>query len=150
MADLPLGSATRLLFTGAPKLYRAARDAGAGRRTALTIVAESAYVLVRSARHSPGRWRLQNAVRHFTWQAWLTARHGFVTSRAVAAAQERGRERTADSLVDQRNNAVGQTYGHAHADELVALGRRRAVSHLLDVGTAQFQAGALAAEDKKR
>ena len=150
MPGLPLGSAVRLLFTGAPALYRAARDAGADRHTALTVVAESGYVLVRAARNSPGRWGQQNAVRHFTWQAWLTARHGFVTARAVAAAQERGRERTADSLVDQRNNATGQTYGHAHADELVALGRRQAVSRLLDVGIKQFRAGALAAEDKKR
>ena len=143
-----LRSVTRLALTGAPSLYRAARDAGADRATALRVLGDSALVLVRAARHSPRSWREQNAVRHFTWQAWLTARHGLRLARAVATAQERGREALADSRVDRSNNASGQEYGETHADELVALGRRSAVSRLLAEATRRFRSGELASEPR--
>ena len=148
MPALPLGPAARLLFTGAPSLYRASREAGADRATALRVLGDSALVLVRAARHSPRNWREQNAVRHFTWQAWLTARHGLTLARAVATAQERGREALADSGVDRLNNAAGQAYGEAHADELVARGRSSAVSRLLAEATRRFGSGELFAEQR--
>ncbi len=150
MSVLPLGPAARLLFTGAPALYGAARAVGCDRRQALAVLTDSATVLVRSARHSPADWREQNAVRHFTWQAWLTARHGIEVSRAVASAQERGREGSADSAVDVRNNAAGQEHGLTQAEHLIALGRHAAVTELMTSATHLFRTGALAAEPRRR
>ena len=150
MPVIPVSSALRLVLTGAPSLYRAARAVGAGRTEALSVVADSAIVWWGAARHSPTRWRQQNAVRHFTWQAWLTARHGLAVSRAVAAAQERGREGVADSEVDVRNNAAGQAYGLAHAEHLTAQGRRTALSELLAVATQLFGSDDLAAQPRRR
>src|SRR4051812_32920531 len=110
VVPVPVGSAARLLLTGAPSLFSAARAAGCSRTEALHVVADSGFVLLRAARHSPRSWREQNAVRHFTWQAWLTARYGLEVARAVATAQEEGREDLADSAVDVRNNAAGQEH----------------------------------------
>lgn len=143
---LPVRSLVRLAFTAVPRLYGAARAAGAGRSQALDVLADSVLVLAGAARHSPTRWREQNAIRHFTWQAWLTARHGRDLARAVARAQERGREDSADSAVDRRNNATGQEYGAAHADELRERGRLAAIGHLLELGSTMFRAGELARE----
>jgi antirestriction protein ArdC len=103
---------------GAPRLYRAARQSGASSREAAAVVATSAAALLVAARRAPGRPGRQNAVRHFTWQAVLTARHGRVVASAVADAQERGSVRLRDTAVDQRNNAAGQTWGHAHEQQL--------------------------------
>ena len=149
MPLLPVGPAVRLL-SGVPLLYRAARAAGADRTTAVRVLGDSALVLVRAARHSPRDLREQNAVRHFTWQAWLTARHGLTLARAVATAQERGREALADSGVDRLNNASGQEYGLAHAHHLAALGRRAAVTHLLAEATRRFRSGDLSTEPRRR
>ena len=105
----------------------------------------------RRGRGEPGR---QNAVRHFVWQALITARLGLPVARAVAEAQETGTPNAADSQVDRHNNAVGQEYGAAHADELAggsvnaALGRpgRRRAG---EVGAPTSCSGSTTAEQRR-
>ena len=104
--------------TVVPRLFSAALRAGAGPVGATQVVLISgaaARVAARRGRGQPGR---QNAVRHFVWQALITARLGLPVAQAVAEAQETGTPNAADSRVDRHNNAVGQEYGAAHADEL--------------------------------
>ena len=61
---------------GVPGVYGAARDAGLGRRDAVRVLEASAYALVLARKRYPRRWRAENAVRHFVWQAWLAATYG--------------------------------------------------------------------------
>ena len=129
---------------GAPRLYRAARQAGASRQAGLDVVAVSGAALALAARRGSGRRGRQNAVRHFTWQAVLTGRHGIHVARAVADAQERGSTRLRDSAVDQRNNAAGQAWGHAHEQELTAKTVRGALDHAATAALAKWDAGELA------
>lgn len=129
---------------GAPRLYRAARQAGASGREAGAVVAISAGTLLVAARRAPGRPGRQNAVRHFTWQAVLTARHGRTVASAVADAQERGSVRLRDTAVDQRNNAAGQAWGHAHEQELTASTVRGALDLAATAALAKWDAGELA------
>jgi hypothetical protein len=150
MTSLPPRALVPLAVSAVPRIFRAARRAGLGRRAAVGVVADSAYVQVAAARHSPRRWREENAIRHFTWQAWLTARHGRRVAEAIAAAQEQGRLALPDSAVDLRNNAAGQDHGAAQDERLVGLGRRAAVAELLAEGTRRFRAGRLAAEPRRR
>src|SRR4051795_8080734 len=102
-----LVATARNASVGAPRLYRAARQAGASRAGALDVLATSAAALVVAARHGSGEPRRQNAEHHFTWQAVITGRHGIHVATAVADAQERGSTRLRDTAVDQRNNAAG-------------------------------------------
>jgi hypothetical protein len=129
---------------GAPRLFRAARRAGAGRGESLQLLVSSAIVLFLVAPRAAGEPGRQNAVRHFVWQASLTARHGEVVARAVADAQEQGSTQPLDSTTDRRNNAVAQEYGAAHASELSALPVSTALRELLRVGLAKWGAGELA------
>jgi hypothetical protein len=129
---------------GAPRLYRAARRSGATGREAVAVVATSATALLLAARRAPGRPARQNAVRHFAWQAVLTARHGLTLARAVADAQERGSVRPRDTAVDQRNNAAGQTWGHAHEQELAGRSLRAVLDAASAAGTTKWDAGELA------
>ncbi|WP_162799348.1 hypothetical protein, partial [Nocardioides sp. 616] len=82
--------ALRLTTTALPRLWRAARAAGAGHAAALDVVLASALAFSSASRAHPGAWRRHNAVRHFMWQAYLSARHGEALARAVADAQEAG------------------------------------------------------------
>ena len=129
---------------GAPRLYRAARQAGASRTEALDVLAASAGALLLAARQGSGRPGRQNAVRHFTWQAVLTARHGVQVATAVADAQERGSTRLRDTAVDQRNNAAGQAWGHAHAQELASGSLRSALDTASSAAMTKWAAGELA------
>lgn len=129
---------------GAPRLYRAARQAGASRTEALDVLAASAGALLLAARQGSGRPGRQNAVRHFTWQAVLTARHGVQVATAVADAQERGSTRLRDTAVDQRNNAAGQAWGHAHAQELASGSLRAALDTASTAAMTKWAAGELA------
>jgi hypothetical protein len=129
---------------GVPRLYRAARQAGASTREATAVVATSAGALLVAARRAPGRPGRQNAVRHFTWQAVLTARHGRMEANAVADAQERGSVRLRDTAVDQRNNAAGQAWGHAHEQELATGTVRRALDRAATAALDKWRAGELA------
>ena len=130
---------------GAPRLYRAARHAGAGPLEATRVLLLSAQVLLLVAPRASGVPGRQNAVRHFVWQAALTARHGSMVARALATAQEEGSVDLLDSTADLRNNAVGQSYGAQHAAELSAMPMRAALRELFDVGLQRWKAGELAA-----
>jgi hypothetical protein len=129
--------------TGVPRLFGAALRAGAGPAGAAQVIAMSGgatSVATRRARGVPGR---QNAVRHFAWQALLTARLGLELARAVAEAQETGTPNATDSRVDRHNNALGQEYGVAHAAELSALPISDALERLAEVGLQKWAAGEL-------
>jgi hypothetical protein len=130
---------------GVPRLFRAARRAGAGYRDAADVLACSAIVLLVVGPRAAGVRGRQNAVRHFAWQALLTARHGEGVARGVADAQEEGSAQPLDSAADRRNNAVGQAYGTAHARDLAGLSLRTTLGELLEVGLAKFEAGELVA-----
>ena len=129
---------------GVPGLYRAARRAGAGPRDAIDVLLCSAWALFVVAPRAAGAHGRQNAVRHFVWQAALTARHGEGVARSVADAQEEGSVQPLDSAADRRNNAVGQAYGAAHARDLAGVPLRTTLAELLDVGLTKWQAGELA------
>jgi hypothetical protein len=139
-----LARTVRNATSGVPRLYRAARQSGASRGEALDVVAVSAAALLTAARHAPGRPARQNAVRHFAWQAVLTARHGRTVAVAVADAQERGSVRLHDTAVDQRNNAAGQAWGHAHEAELTSGTARAALDRASTQALALWEAGELA------
>ena len=128
---------------GVPRLFTAALRAGAGPVGATQVVLISGgatSVAARRGRGEPGR---QNAVRHFVWQALITARLGLPVARAVAEAQERGTANAADSQVDQHNNAVGQEYGAAHADDLAGGSVNAALEKLAGVALEKWAADEL-------
>jgi hypothetical protein len=128
---------------GVPRLFGAARGAGAGPVEATRLLMTSAVVLFVVAPRAAGVPGRQNAVRHFVWQAWLTARYGEAVARAVAKAQEHGSTQPEDSAIDGRNNAVAQAYGSAHAEELAVTSTAAALRELLRVGLAKWEAGEL-------
>ena len=130
---------------GAPRLYRAARVAGADVRDALGLLGTSALVLFVIAPRAAGVPGRQNAARHFVWQALLTARYGEPVAQAVAQAQEAGSVRPLDSQVDRRNNAAGRAYGAAHTAELTGVSVLDAARAALRAALAAWDAGDLAA-----
>lgn len=117
---------------GVPGIYRAARGAGLGRRDALTVLEASANAVALARSRYPRRWRAENAVRHFVWQAWITATFGRPVAEAVGRAHERVSSDAKDSAVDRANNALGQAYGEAHRAEITARAMRPAQSALAD------------------
>ena len=130
---------------GVPGIYRAARRAGLGRRDALRVLEASAYALALARKRYPRRWRAENAVRHFVWQAWLTATYGRPVAEAVGRAHERMSRDRADSAVDRGNNLLGQAYGEAHAEEIRSGAMRPALSALADEAGRLWDAGQLMA-----
>ena len=148
----PLARAARAATTGAPRLYVAARGAGADRAQALAAVRVSAVTLATTlalAARRPREWRRSNAVRHFCWQALLAARHGPAVADALAQAHERGSGDPADSAVDRANNAAGQRYAAEHGAELRRLPLRRALLHLARVADVEWAAGRLSAQPRR-
>jgi hypothetical protein len=139
-----LSATARNLSVGAPRLYRAARQSGASTGQALDVLVVSASVLAVAAQRGAGERGRQNAVRHFAWQAVLTGRHGVHVARAVADAQERGSTRLRDSAVDQRNNAAGQAWGHAHEHELKDRSSRSAIDVAFAAALSKWADGELA------
>lgn len=129
--------------TVVPRLYSAARRAGAGRRDAVEVLRISEAAL-RTATHNgvgvPGRI---NAMRHFMWQAVLTARLDLATAQAIAAAQEVGSPDRRDSRVDLHNNAVGQEYGDGHAPDLRFGTLGSAFERLVPVAQQKWDSGEL-------
>ena len=132
-----------------PGVYGAARAAGLGRREAVRVLEASAYALLLARKRYPRRWRAENAVRHFVWQAWLAATYGPEVAAAIGRAHERvagdsaaGR---ADSTVDRENNRLGQEYGVAHAARIRASAMRPAQSALADEAGRLWDAGQLRA-----
>ncbi len=135
----------RWAMRAVPGVYGAARDAGLGRRDAVRVVEVSAYALALARKRYPRRWRAENAVRHFVWQAWLTATYGRDVAEAVGRAHERLSSSASDSAVDQENNRIGQEYGMAHAAEIGADAMRPALSALADEAGRLWNAGELGA-----
>ena len=130
-------------LAGTPRLFAAAHRAGAGLRGSVRVLVTSAEVLFLVAPRAAGVPGRQNAVRHFVWQAALTARHGSAVATAVGEAQERGSTRSRDSAADRHNNAVGRRHGAAHAEELARLPSRAALDSLLGAALAAWEAGEL-------
>ncbi len=100
---------------GAPHLFNAARGAGASASAAADVMAASAAAIQIASSASDGTPGMQNAIRHFIWQAYITGRHGAAVAEAVGAAQEQGRDTPHDTRVDLHNNAVGRAYGAANS-----------------------------------
>lgn len=129
--------------TGPARLYAAALRAGAGPAGGVEVLRISEAAVRTAAAHAGGVPGRTNAVRHFLWQAVLTARLGRATAAAVALSQETDTTRPADSLVDHHNNAVGQAYGEAHAEELRAVSVSEAVEGLVPVALEKWDSGEL-------
>jgi hypothetical protein len=136
-------AAVRWVARGVPSVYRAARSAGLGRRDALRVLEASAYALTLAKKRYPRRWRTENAVRHFVWQAWLAATYGRDVAEAIGRAHERLATDRADTAVDRENNRIGQEYGVAHAERIRAGALRPALSALADEAGRLWDAGQL-------
>jgi hypothetical protein len=129
--------------TGVPRLYVAATRAGLGPSGAWEVLRISQAALQAAATHGRGVPGRTNAMRHFMWQATLTARFGLEAARAIAAAQEAGTPHRRDSRADEHNNAAGQAYGTEHAAELAGLGPSEAMTSLVPVALAMWESGEL-------
>ena len=143
---MSLANAVRAATGGVPRLYAAARGTGAGHRDSAGMVAASAAALVIAARRHPKEWRQQNAVRHFTWQAFLTARYGRDAAQALGRAHEARSSDAADSTVDRANNTAGQVYAAARGAELRGGGTWATLTRLAEVAEAEWAAGRLSGE----
>ena len=138
-------AAARWVARGVPSVYGAARSAGLGRRDALRVLEASANALLVAKRRYPRRWRAENAVRHFVWQAWLAATYGPDVAAAIGHAHERLATDGADTAVDRENNRLGQEYGVAHAGRIRASAMRPAQSALADEAGRLWDMGQLRA-----
>ena len=129
--------------TVVPRLYAAALKAGLGPSGAFEVLQVSQAALQAAAAHGRGVPGRTNAMRHFMWQAVLTARFGVDVAQAIAAAQEAGTPSRHDSSVDQRNNAVGQAYGAEHVDDLTAGSASAAMTVLVPVALEKWESDEL-------
>lgn len=129
--------------TGVPRLYVAALKAGLGPSGGLEVLRISQAALQAAAAHGRGVPGRTNAMRHFMWQAVLTARFGADVARSIAAAQEAGSPTRSDSGVDAQNNAVGQAYGAEHAADLTAVPVAAAMSSLVPVALEKWESDEL-------
>lgn len=143
MAFLPTLRGMAYSALGAPRLYAAGRRAGASPIEAVRMLHVTGLALPIAAVKGAGVPGRVNAVRHFIWQAALTARHGGELANALADEQERGTPNADDSAVDRHNNAVGQAFGAADAGELQGLSPREALTRLATVALAKWDAGEL-------
>ncbi|MFV0525068.1 MAG: DUF6973 domain-containing protein [Acidimicrobiales bacterium] len=130
-------------MTRAPGHYSVARRAGAGRLEALRILHLTGLALTLTPWRAAGKPGRVNAVRHFSWQAVVAARHGPDLARALADAQEVGAVDPADSALDVHNNAAGQAYGEANRSGLTEPRPYRAVTAAITAGLVAWEAGAL-------
>lgn len=129
--------------TGVPRLSAAAVKAGLGPSGAIEVLRISQAALSAAAKHGRGVPGRANALRHFMWQATLTARFGVDVAQSIASAQEAGTPSRRDSRVDQHNNAAGQAYGTAHAADLEGLSPAEAMTSLVPVALAMWEADEL-------
>jgi hypothetical protein len=140
---MKLGWAVRWVGDGVPGVYRAARAAGLGRRESVRVLEASAYALAIAKQRHPKRWRAENAVRHFVWQAWLAGTYGREVAEAVGRAHEQTATEAADSAIDRVNNRIGQEHGVAHAERIRADAMRPALSALADEAGRLWDSGQL-------
>lgn len=118
---------------GAPDLFHAARDAGASPSAAADVMAASAAAVQIASSATDGTPGMQNAIRHFIWQAYIAGRHGSAVAEAVAAAHEQGRDTPHDTRIDLHNNAAGRAYGEANAASIGQGSLTDALKSLVDV-----------------
>lgn len=100
--------------TTVPRLWSAALAAGVGPAGAVQVLRISEASLRTSTARGSGVPGRTNALRHFIWQAMLTARFDRAVAASIARSQEQGTPSARDSRVDDHNNAVGQAYGEEH------------------------------------
>ena len=129
--------------TGVPRLYAAALKAGLGPAGGLEVLRISQAALTTAAAQGRGVPGRTNALRHFMWQAVLTAHFGLDAARTIAAAQEAGTPARRDSTVDAHNNAVGQEYGAAHTAELTSGSTAEALARLVPVAMEKWESDEL-------
>lgn len=129
--------------TVVPRLSAAATRAGIGPAGAVEVLRISQAALQAAAAHGRGVPGRSNAMRHFMWQAVLTARFGVEAAQSIALAQETGSPARRDSGVDQHNNAVGQAYGTAHVAELTAGSPADAMAVLVPVALEMWESDEL-------
>jgi hypothetical protein len=129
--------------TGVPRLYSAALKAGVGPAGAVEVLRISQAAAAAAAQHGRGVTGRTNALRHFMWQAVLTARFGVEVARSIAIAQEAGTPDVKDSRVDAQNNLAGQVYGAAHASELKTGSPSDAVRSLVPEALAKWESDEL-------
>lgn len=129
--------------TGVPRLYTAALKAGVGPAGAFEVLRLSQAALTTAAAQGRGVPGRTNAMRHFMWQALLTARFGRPAAAAIARAQEEGTPNRGDSRVDVHNNRVGQDHGEAYAEELKALATADALALLAPVALEKWESDEL-------
>lgn len=129
--------------TGVPRLYAAAIKAGLGPSGAVEVVSISGAALRAAAAQGRGVPGRTNALRHFMWQALLTARFGLDAARTIAAAQEAGTPAHQDSAIDAHNNVVGQEYGAAHVKELTSGSTSQVLARLVPVAMEKWEADEL-------
>ena len=129
--------------TAVPRLYAAAVKAGLGPSGGFEVLQISQAALQAAAAHGRGVPGRTNAMRHFMWQAVLTARFGVDAAQTIAEAQESGTPSHRDSNVDQRNNAVGQAYGAEHVADLTAGSASAAMTVLVPVALEKWESDEL-------
>jgi len=128
--------------TTVPRLYSAALAAGVGPAGAVQVLRISEAALRKSTAHGSGVPGRTNALRHFIWQAMLTARFDRSVAASIARAQEQGTPTRHDSRIDDHNNAVGQDHGEQ--DPTLASGSiAAAVERLAAVGLAKWESDEL-------
>lgn len=129
--------------TGVPRIYAAALKAGLGPGGAAQVLRISQAALQSAAVHGRGVPGRTNAMRHFMWQALLTARFGVEAAQTIAAAQETGTPNRRDSRVDGHNNAAGRAYGTDHAADLTAGSTSDALALLVPVALEKWESDEL-------
>ena len=129
--------------TVVPRLSAAAIKAGLGPSGVFEVLRVSEAALRIAAAHGRGVPGRTNALRHFMWQAVLSARYGVDAARTIADAQEAGTPSRKDSSVDQHNNAVGQDYGASHASELQAGSASEVLTLLVPVALEKWESDEL-------
>ena len=128
--------------TGAPRLFAAAIKADLGPSGALDVLSISAAAARAAAAQGRGVPGRTNALRHFIWQAMLTARFDRSVAVSIARAQEQGTPSARDSRVDDHNNGVGQDYGEEHPT-LATGSISEAVARLAAVGLDKWESDEL-------
>ena len=128
--------------TTVPRLYSAALAAGVGPAGAVQVLRISEASLRTSAARGSGVPGRANALRHFIWQAMLTARFDRSVAVSIARAQEQGTPTVHDSRIDEHNNGAGQDYGEADAD-LASGSITEAVDRLAAIGLEKWESDEL-------
>lgn len=128
--------------TTVPRLYSAAIAAGLGPAGAVQVLRISEAALRTSTARGRGVPGRSNALRHFVWQALLTARFDRSVAVSIARSQERNSPTARDSQVDEHNNAAGQDFGDGNAS-LASGSITEAVERAAAVGLEKWEAGEL-------